>query len=260
MHHQLVSPDIYNLVGGVYSSNSTLIVSGDEALLIDAMASAADAEKLRSFVESELGKRVRFIISTHYFSDHLAALKLFPQASIIAHQNYTHTFDLEIHRTEEEKAHFVKPNILISDGMTMCWGHYELDIFHNPAHTMSTINIDISAADLLLVGDNVVGNLVYLHYSTPALHKRALERLRRRDRAHVIQGHQGVVGRDTIENALCYLDGLERQVQIARAAGRGDPAVLEISLEQCLPDVLVSDFERKYHGRNLETIIDRGLF
>src|SRR5215210_5195976 len=106
MRVRQIAPDVYSLVGEAFDSNSTLIVNGDEALLVDAMASRADAEQLRSFVESELGKRVRFIICTHFFSDHLAALKLFPAASVIAHRNYTHTFDAERFRTEEERAHF----------------------------------------------------------------------------------------------------------------------------------------------------------
>jgi cyclase len=74
MRTEQIAPDVYGLIGEVLDSNSTVIVGGDEALLIDAMASRRDAEQLRSFVESELGKRVRFIICTHFFSDHIAAL------------------------------------------------------------------------------------------------------------------------------------------------------------------------------------------
>ena len=258
--HEIV-PDVYNMVGEAMASNSTVVVKGEEALLIDAMASRDDAEELRQFVESKLAKRVRFIICTHFFSDHLAVLKLFPDAQIIAHQNYNHTFDSERFRTEEEKGHFVEPDILVSDGIRMRWGRYALDVFHNPGHTMSTINIDIPGADLLMVGDNVVGNLVYLYYSTPDLAKAALERLHRRGRGRVIEGHGGVLGGDTIANALHYMDSLAKNVRRARLNAEADDSILEIGMEECFkPGVEGTDFERKFHKRNLETIIERGLF
>jgi glyoxylase-like metal-dependent hydrolase (beta-lactamase superfamily II) len=261
MRVQQIAPEVYSLVGEAFASNSTVIVKGDEALLVDAMASRADADELRSFVEAELGKRVRFIICTHFFSDHLAALKLFPGASVIAHQNYAHTFNAEKFRTEEEAAHFVEPDILLSDGMKMRWGRFSLDVFYNPGHTMSTINIDIPEADLLMVGDNIVGNLVYLYYSTPELARTALERLGRRNRSHIIEGHQGVLGKETVENALHYLNSLEKHVKTARLSADSDDSILKIGLDQCLePCVTGRDFEQIFHGRNLQTIIERGLF
>lgn len=261
MHIQEIAPDLYGLVGEMYASNSTAIVSGDEALLVDAMAGRRDAEQLRSFVESELGKRVRFIICTHFFSDHLAALKLFPNASIIAHQNYTQTFDAERFSTQEEKANFAEPNILISDGIRMRWGRYELDIFHNPGHTMSTLNVDIPGADLLLVGDNIVGNMVYFYYSSPQLQRQALQRLRWRARTRIIEGHGGVLGGDTVDNALHYLKSLEMEVSLARLSDRPDDSILEIELDKCMrPGVRGTDYERVYHERNLQVTIERGLF
>jgi cyclase len=261
MRVRQVAPDIYNLVGEFLDSNSTVIVNDGEALLVDTTASLADAEELRSFVESELGKRVRFIICTHFFRDHVAGLKLFPAASVIAHQNYTHTYDAESFRGEEEEANFVEPDILISDQMLMRWGRYELEVFYNPGHTMSTLNIDIPGADVLMVGDNIVGDLVYLYYSTPALMKTALVRLLRRGRAHIIEGHQGVLGGETVANALHYLEALATQVGAARLSSDTDGAILEIGLDKCLkPGVAGSDFERIFHERNLRTVIERGLF
>jgi cyclase len=261
MRIQQIESDLYTLIGADMDSNSTVIVNGDEVLLIDAMASRRDAEELRRFVEAEMGKRVRFIICTHYFSDHLAALKLFPDAQVIAHQNYDHTFDAERFRTEEEKTHFVEPDILISTGMRMRWGRYELDVFHNPGHTMSTINIDIPLADLIMVGDNIVGRLVYLYYSTPNLAQAALERLRRRARGRLIEGHQGLLGGETVDHALHYLNSLATLVKGARLSTGSDEAIGEISLDQCLPaSVEATAFERVFHQRNLQTIVERELF
>ncbi|HVG35182.1 MAG TPA: MBL fold metallo-hydrolase [Pyrinomonadaceae bacterium] len=261
MRIEQIEPDIYVLTGAHLDSNSTAIISDGEALLVDGMADRSDAEELRRFVEEELGKRVRFIICTHFFSDHLAALNSFKDASIIAHQNYDHTFDAEKFRTEEEKENFAEPDMLINDRLRMRWGRHELDIFYNPGHTMSTINIDIPLADLLLVGDNIVGRLVYLYYSTPKLAQTALERLRRRHRSRLIEGHQGLRDGETVNHALHYLDSLGKHVRRARLSTNGDEAIKEIGLDECLPaGIEGSDFEHVFHKRNLQTIIERGLF
>src|SRR5262245_9483104 len=91
-----IEDDLYLVIGETYQSNSTVFVSQDEVLLVDALASAADAEKLRTWVERDLNKQVRFIVCTHYFCDHLAGLNLFPRATIITHRDYLDTFNSEL--------------------------------------------------------------------------------------------------------------------------------------------------------------------
>ena len=118
------------------------------------------------------------------------------------------TFSSEKYRSEEEEAHFVEPHILVSDGIKIRWGSYTLDVFHNPGHTASTLAIDIPEADMLMVGDGVVGNIVYLYYSTPERHFAALGRLRARARGRLVSSHGGVRSSAAIGNALFYLERL----------------------------------------------------
>ncbi|HEY0379864.1 MAG TPA: MBL fold metallo-hydrolase [Pyrinomonadaceae bacterium] len=260
MREQQVESDIYVFIGETYHSNSTAFVKGDEVLLVDGMASRSDAEELRERIEAGLNKRVRFIIATHYFSDHLAALKLFPRAEIIAHQNYLHTFSTEKFRTDEEAANFVEPTMLISDSLVMRWGRYTLDIFHNPGHTMSTLSIEVPEADLLMAGDNVVGNLAYFSYSTPEMAWHALRRLKRTGRSRLISSHQGVRPSDALENAMFYLDSLKANARAAWAGGTGGNSVLQIPIDTCLrPDLKASPYEELYHQRNLQSIVERRL-
>jgi glyoxylase-like metal-dependent hydrolase (beta-lactamase superfamily II) len=122
MRVHALEKDFYVAVGDAYDSNCTILLSHGEAFLIDAMASKTDANNLRHLVEVELNARVRFIACTHFFSDHLAALKLFSESEIIAHKNYSHTFDLERFRSEEERSFFVEPTILVSDELSIRWG------------------------------------------------------------------------------------------------------------------------------------------
>lgn len=260
MKEQQIESDIYLFIGEAYESNSTAFVKGDEVLLVDGMASRRDAEELRERIEAGLKKRVRFIIATHYFSDHLAALKLFPDAEIIAHRNYLHTFTTESHRTKEEEANFVEPTLLCNDSLLLRWGRYTLDVFHNPGHTMSTLSIEVPEADLLMTGDTVVGNIVYLAYSAPEMLREALHRLRRRGRGRLISSHMGVREGRAVEHALVYLARLEANARVAWQVGESGDSVLQIPIDECLsPELKATPFEELFHGRNLESIVGRRL-
>ena len=172
-------------------------------LLVEAMAAREDAEKLREYVETELNKSVRFILCTNYFSDHMAALKLFPGAQIITHKDYSHTFAIEALRSAEESDFFVEPHILVSDELVIKWG----DV---------TLNIDVPECDLIIASDAVVGNIIYLRYSSMNVLNRALKRLQRARRKHLLTGHMGVRSTGAIDNALFYLGRLREIVIAAR--------------------------------------------
>jgi glyoxylase-like metal-dependent hydrolase (beta-lactamase superfamily II) len=262
MRVEQIAPDIHLFVGESYQSTSTVLVSGENVLLIDAQASREDAEALRRFIEEGLKKQVRLILCTHYMSDHMAALKLFPKAPLIAHQDYMHTFESQRSLTDEERAYFVRPSIEVSDKLVLRWGRYTLDIFHNPSHTRSTIGIDIPEADLLLVGDAFFGSTVFLSSAgEPENFYSALSRLQSRGRGRVIPGHIKMYDSQAFENALFYLKSLQAHVEEARQSVRGEASILEIPIESCLaPCVEASDFEKEFHQINLGLIDKRNLF
>ena len=245
--------------GAAYDSGATVLIRGEEAVLVDALGSRADAEALRRFVDADLGKRVRFVLCTHYFSDHVAALGLFPEAEIVAQRFFRHTWDLELHRSAEERSFFVAPTVLVDSGLTLRWGRFTLDAFHVPGHTMSTLAIDVPEADLLFVGDTVVGRIGYFLYTSPQLLAEGLETLERRGRARLLASHGGVEDGGAIAAARQYLASFESKTRRARAERDGAAAVRGITLAECLaPGLTPTDFEEVFHRRNLDTALDRG--
>jgi len=260
MEIQKIEDDLFVLIGDAYDSNSTLLVHGSDALLIEGMATRRDALELQGFVEKEMHKSVRFLVCTHYFSDHLAALKLFPAGEIIAQENYIHTFQSELYRTEEEQGNFAEPTILFSERLSLRWGRFHLQMFHNSGHTMSTINIDIPEADLIHVGDNLVGNMVYLKYSAPALLFRALENIQRKGRKRLLSSHSGIRDASAVDLAQHYLAELEKRAQTSWAENAGD-SIPKIALDDCYPGgTQGTPFENIFHKRNLQSIVERRLF
>ena len=256
-----IETDLYLFVGKSYQSNSTIFIAGDEALLVDAVGSQSDAEQLRKFVAEDLRKEVRFIISTHYFTDHMAALKTFPRAMVIAHENYADTFKSEKFRPAEEEGQFVEPDILVETGIKIRWGRFTLDVFHNPGHTASTLTIDVPEADLLLVGDTVVGNIVYLAYSTPERFFKALGRLQEYPRSRLISSHGNIRSTASISNAYFYLEHIRDRALAKAALVSPAESFVSAPLEEFLPAGLEpTSFERMFHERNLRTIVERRLF
>lgn len=262
MKKEQIGEDVYVLTGEFFQSTATALIKDDEVLLIDALASSEDAETLRHFIEDDLEKEVCFILCTHFMSDHMAALKSFPMAQIIAHENYRQTFDSQRSLTDEEASFFVEPTITFSDKIKMKWGRLTLDVFHNPSHTMSTVGIDIPEADLLLVGDAFFGSTVFLSSrGVPEQIRGALKQLQTKGRSRVVPGHIGIYDNKAFENALFYLNTLQAKVETARKSPAGENAILGIPIEDCLaPQLTASEFEREFHDINLRLIIERKLF
>lgn len=230
-------------------------------LLVDALASSADGDALRRELEDRRGLRVRRIVVTHYMSDHIGGLHLFPGAEIVAHPFWRHTYMSQQEREPDDDARLVAPTTLVSTELLVPWGDLTLRVFHNPSKTVCALAVDVPAVDLLVCGDAIVGNIVYLSSSEPALLRAGLDTLLSLGRSTVIPGHIGVFPGRAVENARIYLrelcrSALPTQAQIACGAPRAD-----VGIETCLaPGVVPCEFEREWHSRNLDVIEQRRLF
>jgi glyoxylase-like metal-dependent hydrolase (beta-lactamase superfamily II) len=256
-----IESDILVFRGDAYESVATAFLRNGQVLLVDALASRSDAQEMRHHLEEVLGKEVRIIVSTHYMNDHIAGLRLFPEAEIVAHRYFMHTFLSQRNRSVQDDEDFVPPTIVVGDTLTLDWGRHTLNLFHNPGKTLCTICIDVPDSDLLFCSDNVVGNIAFLSSSAPELIRSAIDRLQQRRRGRIIPGHMGVLKGEALGNARGYLDRLEERVREARRDGSEVEAVRSIRIENCLaPGLEPTAFEQEWHGRNLEVILERRIF
>ena len=261
MRVEQLESDILVFVGDEYESVATAFLRDGDVLLVDALASRPDAEWMRRHLEEELGKKVRIIVSTHYMNDHMAGLRLFPDAKIVAHRHYLYTFLSQRNRSVQDDEDFVRPTTVFGDTLTLEWGRHALALFHNPGKTLCTICIDVPGSDLLFSSDNVVGNIAYISSSAPELISDAIARLQQLGRRRVIPGHMGVLKGEALGNARRYLERLGERVRAARRDGFEAAAIRSINIEDCLaPGIEPTAFEREWHGRNLDVILERRLF
>jgi cyclase len=260
MQIQSIESDILLFRGEAYESLATAFIHGRDVLLVDALADRADAQAMRAHLEEGLGKRVRLILMTHYMSDHMAALGLFPGARIAAHRYYAHTFLSQRGRSPQEEREFVAPSIELAGDLAFDWGRHRLQVFHNPGKTPCMLNVDVPDADLVLCSDNLVGNTTYLSYTAPELLDAGLVKLQQLGRSRVIPGHMGVLPGTAVGNARYYLQRLCEQVVAARSTGAVE-SIRTMPIGDCLaPGIVPTPFEREWHDINLNVVMERGIF
>ena len=261
MRVETLGPGVLMCVGDDFESVATTFLDGDDALLVDALGSVEDAHRLRAVLCEQMGKTVRIVAATHFMSDHIAGLSLFPDALTIAHRHYRHTFLSQNRRVD---AFYREPQVVFDSALRIRWGDHELRFLHNPGKTVDHVSVDVPTADLVCAGDNIVGNIVYLSRADPALIRTAIGRMRQFGRGTVVGGHIGRFPADVLDNALHYLDRLEALVVGIRATApprQADERIASIPLDACLaPQVEPVAFEREWHRRNLEVVVDQSIF
>ena len=258
--------NVLMFVGDEHESVATAFLDGDDALLVDSLGSTEDARWLRGLLCGDMGKTVRAVAATHFMSDHIAGIPLFPDALTIAHRHHRHTF---LSQNRPVDAFYREPKLVFDSGMTMRWGQHELRFLHNPGKTMDHVSVDVPTADLVCAGDNIVGNIVYLSKADPALIRTAIDRMRQLGRRTVIGGHMGRFPATVLDNAIHYLDRLQAAaVGIFTDVIRADATPREahdriaaIPIQACLaPRVEPAAFEREWHQHNLEVIVAQSVF
>jgi glyoxylase-like metal-dependent hydrolase (beta-lactamase superfamily II) len=261
LRFEALHPDVLMFVGDDDESVATAFLDGDDALLVDSLGSIEDANRLRGVLCDDMGKTVRVVAATHYMSDHIVGMSVFPDALTIAHRHYRHAFLSQNRRVD---ALFREPRVVFDSAMTLRWGRHTLRLVHNPGKTMDHVSVDVPTADLVCAGDNIVGNIVYLSKADPALMRGAIGRMRQFGRSTVVGGHMGRFPAAALDNAIHYLDRLRDAVVEIRSEAspqEADARIAAIRIEACLaPRVEPVAFERVWHRHNLDVIVAQSTF
>lgn len=260
MRTEELARDVLMFVGDELQSVATAFIDGDDVLLVDSLAGVEDARRMREMLCGEMRKTVRVVASTHYMSDHMAGLSMFPDALVFAHRHHRHAF---LSQNRPVEALYRDPKIVF-DNMAMRWGRHELRFLHNPGKTMDHVSVDVPTADLVCAGDNIVGNIVYLSKADPALLRGAIGRMRQFGRGTVVGGHMGRFPAVVLDNAIHYLDRIRDIVVRIRNEAPPleiDDRIAAIRIEDCIaPGVGPAGFEHEWHRHTLEAIVAQSTF
>ncbi len=247
MHKERVSDDIYVFTSEQYAHvTAGAVLYADGAVLIDTLAFPTETQQIKEFLENRLGARVRYVINTHYHSDHTNGNYLFPKAQIISHALCREKLDT-VGRTglarakqqsnELANVEIALPSLLLANGpLTLHLGKKTLQLLHTPGASPDSISVLLKEDRILFAGDMMMplptiadGDIDDLTRSLQSIPAMGLE--------NVIQGHGEVVLRGEIDDAvrsnLRYLENLRKKVEPLAKKGRPREAVREIDIESC---------------------------
>jgi len=129
--------EIRQLVVGPLLTNCYILVSGNEAIVIDPGAN------LKEILKKVEGKKLNYIILTHYHFDHtLAAPKLREKTGA----------KILVHKGEKDFIKF-QPDQFLDGGEEIRIGNEYLKIIHTPGHTKGSICI--LGENFIFTGDTI---------------------------------------------------------------------------------------------------------
>ena len=267
-----VAEDIFILISELYAQvSSTVLITAEGAIVVDAMPFPSEARQIISFVESKLGpNRVRYVVTTHHHADHVYGSYLFPEAEIIAHDLCRDMLQrvglANLERSKRSTPALAEvdlrlPDITFQHELHLHLGHRHLWLMHTPGHTADSISAFAMDDKVLIAGDTVMP-VPHIVSGDPEQFSRSLAAIRNLDPSFIIQGHGDVLLRgevdEAIDSSIRYLAAIAERV--GKLVQRGDPPqkLREIDIESCgksrIPlDGLVS----KLHMDNLLALYRR---
>jgi glyoxylase-like metal-dependent hydrolase (beta-lactamase superfamily II) len=271
MVRERVSENVYVFTSEVYAQvNAGAVVGPDYTVLIDTLAYPDEIRDIKRFTEDRLGRPVRYIINTHYHTDHTLGNSFFPRATIISHALCRHFLDtlgreaLEVSQesnSELKEAGVRLPSVTFDDGTaSVRVGRRTLQLVPLPGHSADGIGVLVVEDRVLFSGDVMMpvpyladGDYDQMVASLKSIPKMKLENL--------VQGHGESVLRgevsSTVRSNLSYLAAVQRHV---RTAGRRkDPmSYLEsVGIEDCGKSrILLNGLAEDLHRRNLTALFE----
>lgn len=243
--------------------NSSIIVIPQGVVVIDTLLRQEDVRSLDRFVREELKRDIRYVINTHYHSDHIFGNQLLEYEELIAHENYKRTFETEKY-VDADDLRLVHPTIVYSDELTLSLGDTVLQLFSLPGHSMDSTAIYLPSERLLFAGDNVLNGdgrttcVPYFIYGSNVLLQDSLEFIKGLALERIVPGHGVVCGLDKVDEDIAYLKRLTVGVEKLVAAGASPDDIRGIPMGDCLgKGKRVYPGFPDFHGRNLEWMVEK---
>jgi len=272
MIRERIAEDVYYFSSDIYVQVCAgAVVTPEGTVLIDTLALPEETREIRSFLETRLESRVRYVVNTHFHADHSSGSCLFPQATVVGHELCRSLLDT-LGRTALAAAkagnsalgelQVVLPGVTFRRGSAgFQLGKRNLRLIHLPGHTPDGIGVLLEEERILFAGDSVMpiphlrdGDLEQMRHSLKMIGGLGLE--------NIVQGHGEIILRgevdEMINSHLMYLDRIEKDVRAALRRGWSKDDLAQITIEQCGKSrILLNGLASELHLRNLASLYDR---
>jgi glyoxylase-like metal-dependent hydrolase (beta-lactamase superfamily II) len=219
-----VSSESYDTQGKI---NITLVVSGNEAALIDTGYSKAEAQRCLDYIENNHLK-LKYVFITHLHTDHIVNLSLFKNPEVTVY-DFPHS----------------------KDGQTVKMGDKTFKIIFTKGHYYDQhLSVEIVEDKVLAAGDVVVTDILpLLNYggNMKSLIE-TLENIKQNNYSLIIPGHGDLYDtQKTIAVNLDYLIYIRKAVGDIIKSGGTAKDLTNIKAQDCLKDI--SHLNPKYIDR-----------
>ncbi len=266
MIRERVAENVYVFTSEAYAQvNAGAVIGPEWSVLIDTLALPDEAIQIKEFVEGRLNRPIRYVINTHYHTDHTIGNSLFPKARIVSHALCRQLLDTRGRAAlkEAQKANRDLQGVEISlphitfvrGGVSVRSGRRTLQLIPLPGHSSDGIGVLVIEDRVLFAGD-VMMPIPYLADGDYEQMVASLKSLPRMKLENLVQGHgesvlRGEVGKAVRLN-LQYLSAIRRHVR--KAARRRDPMpfLKKLDIEDCGKSrILMNGIAEELHTRNL---------
>ncbi len=234
----LVSTEILHL-------NATIINCGVFFILVDSLLLPKDSFALSEYIKS-LNLPLKFIINTHWHSDHCYGNKFIAQNEtiIISHKDCLNTLITEKNMFKPEKKSIVERNNLllpmlkISEKIDLNFP-VKFSIIPTPGHSSDSICLYFSDQKTLISGDTILSHpenfssIPYFFWGNPYQLRKSLKVLEVLDIETILSGHGEVNDKMLLYEHLVYLDNLINLFE--QKVSHSNEDILKIKAEDCLP-------------------------
>jgi glyoxylase-like metal-dependent hydrolase (beta-lactamase superfamily II) len=271
MRRDRVAEDIYTFSSDIYAQvTAGIILTSEGTIVIDTLPFPQETREMLAFI-TERGKGpVRYVINTHYHSDHTNGNYLFAEAEVIAHRLCRETLvkwgerSLEAAKRDTPglaEVHVRLPNIVFEHDMYIHLGDRSLLLTPLPGHTADSIGVLIEGDKILFAGDAVLP-VPYIVWGDAGHTAHSLRTVRMLKPESVIQGHGDLLLKgelvEEIESSMRYLQCITEKVQELVDKGEPEAALRDIDIESCGKSrVPLDGLVQHLHRENLAALYSR---
>ena len=188
--------EIYNLFPGSFGSNCYLLISGNQAAVVDP---SADADVILQKT-AEHGATLRYILLTHGHFDHICSLDTLREKTGVP--AYIHAGDTDMPADAHKNAFYTffaqtrtynTPEKLVGEGDVLPLGEEQIRVLHTPGHTEGSVCY-LCGDNILITGDTLFDRgfgRYDLYGGNPAKLRRSLSRLASLDHSLIIYAGHG---------------------------------------------------------------------
>jgi cyclase len=272
MVQERVAENVYLFTSDLYAQvNAGAVVGPDWSILIDTLAYPEETLEIKDFLENRIGAPVRYVINTHYHSDHSLGTCWFPSATVVSHalcRDLLDTVGREALDTAKKQnrelmeVEVVLPDFVFHQGeLLLKVGKRTLRLIHLPGHSMDNVGVLVVEDRVLFSGD-IMMPVPYIVDGDIDVMIESMKRIPGLKLENLIQGHGDVILRGEVQSSvkdnLNYLSTIRKHVK--KASRRRDPEgyLRSIDVESCgKARILLSGLVEQLHQRNLLTLYER---